>query len=160
MDIRSLININRYLDKSGKSSSSNRVADPRAGKTDPSKKPDASSASSRDNLAISESKATGELDFAKGVYRKQQKESLQQLKIIKEKIASGEYDKAAVHENLSGKLMGDIYTLESEEARSSAAEASSNAPEELSPEMREKLLNNNEVLSQISTRILDDLSRL
>lgn len=153
MDIRSLNNDKKnYIDRTRQSDRNQNVSKSGAGSSTES------GSSISDNLDISQKALVNELEFGKNVLETLRKQSFEKLGEIKRKIKDGSLDTDEVFANVSREIADDLTFLES---LSLEATSKSDRPStELTPELREKLTQNEEVLNQISDRLLDNLLNL
>lgn len=153
MDIRSINNKDQFIDRNKKADDVKRS---KLDKADASKSSGSASKEVTDDVSLSSVRSKDEVEFAKSVLENLRKDSFADLKSIKRKIKSGAYDQAEVHGKIGERLEQDLSYIESLNIQDSEEAPSS----ELSPELKEKLTNNEEVLNNVSERLLRDLLSL
>ncbi len=115
-----------------------------------------SSSIQSDELSISKSANEGELKFALAEYQKLQKQSVESLREIKQNIDNGVYEQDKIQSQVSDRIQGEISAVEAIEHQGETQKTNT----ELTPELKDRLLNDESVLDQISQKLIDDLSRL
>lgn len=128
----------------------------KSGGTGAGKNINKSSSIQSDELSISKSANEGEINFALAEYQKLQKQSVESLREIKQNIDNGVYDQEKIQSQVSDRIKGEISAVEALEHQGQTQKSNT----ELTPELKDRLLNDESVLNQISEKLIDDLSRL
>ena len=161
MDIQPLNNDNKFLNKTGKSQSSDQSS--RADNLESgSEAKDTSKLSGSDKLQLTNLSSTDEVRFAKTVLENLKTLSFEQLSDVRDRIQQGEFNTPEVTEQVSSEVASQITFLESAaNTENSAATTDSNVKaERLNDDVKQKLINNEEILNNISSRLLDSLLNL
>lgn len=149
MDIKSLNNA--FI----RSNDTDRIAREKTSDTSGSK-PQSSASGPKDSLLLGATRYADETDFARSVLQNLREQSVDQLRSIKARMDSGFYSSDEFVGSLSEQLVGSL----SDALFAGEPSGSRTVPSTLTQELQTKLLNDEEVLSRISSRLLDDLSNL
>jgi Spy/CpxP family protein refolding chaperone len=158
MDIRSINNKDSFIDRTKRTDKSEKGelgSSESASKTNRSEQADAI----RDNLELSRQKFADDIQYARQALDKLKRESGARLREIKQKIRSNDYDTAEIHNKVSDVLSDKMAALESN-LRVADGETAGQGIKPLDQETIQKLTENDQVLSSISDRILNDLTQL
>ncbi|MGM0587749.1 MAG: hypothetical protein ACQETE_05010 [Bacteroidota bacterium] len=154
MNIRSIFNKDSIVDRNKRVDKTNQSGKtPSSGETTKS----AQSPGVDDNLELSRQEFKGDIAYAKQVLDQLNNDNGAKLREVKQKIRDGGYDTAEVHNKISDAVSAKMTYLES-------AMQASQQPREQLPELDgdliQKLTENDQVLSSITERLMDDLKQL
>lgn len=160
MEIGPVNNNNKLLnntDKSQKSAQGSNTEDVSSSSLSKSRSPTSES----DKLQLTNLSSSNEVRFAKTVLQNLKSLSFEELSEVRDKIQKGEFNTPEVTEKVSKEVAGQITFLESAaNTENSLASSISDVKANLSNDVKEKLINNEEVLNNISSRLLDSLVNL
>lgn len=161
MELGPINNDNKFVNKPGKSQKSGQgnKADNVDSGSDTTR---GSRLSDGDKLQLTNLSSSDEIRFAKTVLQNLQSLSFDELSNVRERIQQGEFNTTEVTEKVSSKVAGKITFLESASNTDKLAETSSSDinTDKINDDLRQKLINNEEVLNNISSRLLESLLNL
>jgi len=152
IDKSNLFNNIGQADKAGKSERAGSASNKNAGKT---------GNANADKLQLSDIDLSNDIEFARKALQNHKKTTFENITEIRNKVKSGELDSNDVQNTVSKMLSNEIAFLDSlivEET--SKKQPAKSVKTELTPELKEKLTQNDEVLNSISNKILDKLINL
>lgn len=113
----------------------------------------------KDNLDLSQQKFADDIQFAKQALEQLNRESGARLREIRQKIRDNDYDSTEIHGKIGDAISEKLSYLEIS-TQVDDGEAGSNRISELDDQLVEKLTENDQVLTAITDRILNDLTQL
>lgn len=154
MDIRSLHSEFRRNDETEKVNRGQKSG------TDAVKKTGESKAEAGDKVSISSVNFDGDVDFARSILQNLREQSFDNLRQVRSNIQNGKYDNDDIQSKMVDSIQSELFAVEAGMQTDSASESSESPRLNMDEALKQRLLQDSEVLERISSRLLDDISNL
>lgn len=113
-----------------------------------------------DRFTPSGTKMSNEFDLATSELKKLRNKSFDSLREIKNKIDSGAYNKEEVHQKIGKLVEKDLTSIDQILSKMPGSEGVDSDKKTLSPEYKEYLIENPEVVEKVADQVAGDLKKL